>query len=124
MDLGEALREIWVAIDDLAMLASALEPEDQLDDDEVASGATDRSDRYDLETAAAVLNRALRAAVEFDDAVHRIGEPVETMVGVEVARASRALRSAFTGFVPEPCRGCPCIEQGGSPCCFCGGAHA
>jgi hypothetical protein len=59
MTVQEAWDEVWVAIDDLASLASSLEPENQLDEEEVADGLTTREERYRLGEAADVLREAL-----------------------------------------------------------------
>lgn len=138
MELAKAINEVWTAIDDLESLASAMDPEDQLDEGEVADGLTNRGDRYELETAHVVISTA------FDRAI-RLAESAALVVELEQAIQDGEIRQDWPYAVDDlrhrvedwkasagdyrpgdqavACHGCPCIEQGGSPCCFCGGDH-
>lgn len=131
MRLDEALRTIWVGIDDLESLASTLEPQDQLDEEEVALGSTNRGDRYDFAGANEALNGALRTSFELAAAAEELLEAFDNGALPRGLRMERlrarlgSLRDVFGVWKPEAasshdCPGCPCVEQGGSPCCFCG----
>jgi len=143
MNLTEAIREVWMAIDDLESLASTLEPEDQLDENEIAelgAGAT-RADRYDLTGAHRVISTAFDRAIALschvrelidtgiivdfdDDLVENPGSAVFPQVATDTRLLLDLFTEAFDGYHPDPadvdCPGCPCTWQGGSPCCECG----
>lgn len=131
MSLREALAEVWQAIDDLGNLAALLEPEDQLDDEEVADGLRGREDRYRLEQANLVISTAFDRALGLDGVVDELlsANLIDPQTAEETGLTDRhdELSAAFGDYRPDPgavvCRGCPCLEQGGYTCCFCGSDH-
>jgi len=135
LTLSTAIAEIWGGVEDLGSLASALEPEDQLDEEEVAAGMRGREDRYRWTEANAVISTAFDRALRLADAAKALVVLDEMIRGGEwrqdwpdvvqdLRDAMGDFREAFGDYVPDAgavrCVGCPCIEQGGSPCCYCG----
>lgn len=129
--LGSAMAEVWVAIDDLASLASTMEPEDQLDEEEVASGLRDREDRYDLTTAHRVISTFVDRAITLANHVRELVEADLIMdaedgppFAEDTLRLVVELETVLGDYRPDAsavdCPGCPCIWQGGGVCCSCG----
>jgi len=59
MKARKALGELWDAVNDAASFMEGFDPEDQLDEDEVARGMSTRMDRYDLDEADKVLSKLM-----------------------------------------------------------------